>query len=282
MAATRINVVFEGPEMQDGVPLHDLNETLKRVQDAVRLMTAHLAGVEVRGRPPQWLRDQSSLRLMEVFPGSFGAALALAPSRDVSAGVDFGAAALDAILNWPGDNWSLPREVTDCLNAIGFNLSPQVNQVRLDDPTDGRRVEIRRTRRERRLAPRAPDFATETEISLRGRLLEVNWSLGTAELHNYGESPTSLQFAAELSAKFQELATRYVTVKGIGRVNFNDEWETVTVREIIPEWSVRDDFYSREPEAFNPEQATAFYRQDDDDAVNVEEFIRNIYEARDT
>ena len=44
VATAEINVVFEGPEMGEGVPIHDLNETLKRVQGAVRLMALHLAG----------------------------------------------------------------------------------------------------------------------------------------------------------------------------------------------------------------------------------------------
>ena len=120
-----------------------------------------------------------------------------------------------------------------------------------------------------------------TEVSLSGRLLEVNWNSRTAELHNYGESPIYLRFGIELSDLFREYATRYVTIRGIGRFNSNDQWQDVAVREIVAEQSVRDEFYAREPVIFDPDAAIGFYNHDDDDPVDIEEFIRVIYEARD-
>lgn len=162
MATAEINVVFEGPNTADGVSLRDLNATFRRVQDAVRQMASHLAGVETRGRPPEWLRDQISLRLLTVFPGSFGTTLALSPGRTRHGGKDFGVDALEAIFGWSGeDDGALPPEVIDTLH------------------------------------------------------------------------------------------------------------------------SVRDEFYAREPVVFDPDKATGFYDHDDDDPVDIEAFIRVIYEARD-
>ena len=137
MFITQITVIFEGPAMDDGVSVADLNETLKRLQTAVRLMASHLAGVGPRGRPPEWLRRQSSLRLMAVFPGSFRASLAL---PDVPyGGENYGAQALDAILELDENaGRRLPPRVANSINDIGRSLSSDVWWVTLADP-DGRR-----------------------------------------------------------------------------------------------------------------------------------------------
>ena len=278
MVTAQIDVVFEGPGMGDGVSVRDLNETLKRVQDAVRLMAAHLAGTGKRGRPPEWLRRQSSLRLQSVFPGSFGAALYLSPTAPPG-GENYGAKALDAILGWDGPAApSLPEPVTECLNGIVLNLSPEVYQVRLGDPAGVRQVVISRAQRQRQAPHRR---GGETEILLHGRLLEIDWKNSAAELHNYGETPVALRFDASLNETMRQLATRYVRVEGIGRFNANDEWETIMVHKIAAERSIVDDFHEREPEIFDPDQATSFYQDDDDDPVSIAEFIRVIYEARD-
>ena len=280
MATAEINIVFEGPNTADGVSLHDLNSTFRRVQDAVRQMASHLAGVEIRGRPPEWLREQTSLRLLSVFPGSSGTTLALPPGRARHGEKDFGVDALEAIFEWSGeDDGALPAEVIASLTAIGAGLSADVHRVRLDDLQNGRQVVIPRTTRTRSRTPRV--IPMNTEASLRGRLLEVNWNSLTAQLHNYGESPVYLRFGIELSDLFREYATRYVTVRGTGRFNSNDEWQDVTVREIVAEHSIRDEFYAREPVVFDPDKATSFYDHDDDDPVDIEAFIRVIYEARD-
>ncbi len=280
MATAEINVVFEGPEMGEGVPLHDLNETLKRVQDAVRLMALHLAGIGTRGRPPEWLRQQSSLWLRGVFPGSFGATLSLPPLSARIGDIDYGSEALDAILEWKGDgDGSLPADVIERVKAIGLNLSPYVQRVRLGDPHSERQVVINRWQRERQPARRRS--GPEVETLLFGRLLEVDWKNGTAQLHNYGEDPVDLRFGAGLNETMLQLATRYVKVTGASSSSDQDEWETVTVREIAAERSVVDDFYARGPKIFDPRKAASYYQDDDDDPIDIEEFIRIIREARD-
>lgn len=282
MASAEINIIFEGPEMDAGVPLEDLNRTLRDVQRAVRLMASHLAGVGTRGRPPEWLRRQSSLWLRNALPGSFGAALVLPDRESLADDENYGAEALDAILGWRGDDHSLPEEVIKCLNDIASGLSPHVQQVRLGDPYDRERnVVIGRKPRERRRIPPILPTDKQTEALLYGRLLEVNWSDGTAQLHRYGEKPVALRFDSSLYEAMHELATRYVKVIGIGSFNRDDEWETITVHEITAERSELDAFRARDPNIFDPGRATSYYRHDDDDPIDIEEFIRVIYESRD-
>ena len=282
MATTQINVVFEGPEPGEGVPLQDLNKTLQSVQRAVRLMAAHFAGVGTQGRPPEWLRLQSSLWLRNVFPGSFGATLALSPSESWAGDENYGVEALDAILGWDGHDDSLPVPVVESLNAIGTNLSSNVQQVQLGDPYDkGRSVVIRRKPRERRRIPTVLPRDIQTDALIYGRLLEVNWSDGTAQLHRYGEKPVALRFDSRLYGAMHQLATRYVKIIGIGSFNRDDEWETITVHEITAEHSEIDAFRAREPKIFDPARATSYYRHDDGDPIDIEEFIRVIYEGRD-
>ena len=282
MPITQVTVIFEGPAMDAGVSVADLNETLKRLQTAVQRMASHLAGVGPRGRPPEWLRRQSSLRLMAVFPGSFRASLAL---PDVPyGGENYGAQALDAILELDENaGRRLPPRVANSINDIGLSLSSDVWWVTLADPAGRRQVVIDRARRSRRPArvPHNPPMTAAMEALLYGRLLEINWQNGTAQLHRYGEPVVPLQFEPGLNETMRQLATRYVAVRGEGRITTQGEWVEVAIREIVAEPSQIDAFYARPPRAFDPQQATGFYRDDADDPVDIAEFVRSIYEGRD-
>ena len=283
MPITEITVVFEGPAADAGVSVADLNEVLKRLQTAVRLTASHLAGVGMTGRPPEWLRGQTALRLQSVFPGSFGAVLALPEPGFPAADNRYGTRALDAILDWDENrNGLLPPQVVDSVNAIGRNLSPEVRQVRLGDRANGRQVVIKRAGRRRGPSPPpVPPATTPAAASLYGRLLEINWQDGTAQLHRYGETVVPLRFEAGLNETMRELATRYVAVRGEGRITAGDEWAMVAVREVVAEPSEIDAFYARPGRAFDPQQAVSFYRDDPDDPVDIDEFIRIVQEGRD-
>ena len=288
MFITQITVIFEGPAADAGVSVADLNETLKRLQTAIRMMALHLAGMEMHGRPPEWLSQQTSLRLMTVFPGSFGASLALSPPPPDVRGagvVNYGAKALDAILESDGSAVSLlPDEVARSINDIGRSLSSDVWRVTLSDPAGRRRVAINRTRHtSRRPRPKSPNppMTAAMEALLYGRLLEINWQNGTAQLHRYGEPIVPLQFESGLNETMRQLATRYVAVRGEGRITTQDKWVDVAIREIVAEPSEIDAFYARSPRAFDPQQAAGFYQDDAADPVDITEFVKDIYEGRD-
>lgn len=281
-AASQITVIFAGPDTQNGVSVHDLHETLHGLQDALRLMAAHLAGYEARGRLPEWLRRQSALRLQAVFPGSLGITLTLPSPDSPSAAANYGEQAVDAIFNWGADdNPNLPARVVNRLNDIGLKLSPEIHTIRFGDPSGGRQFVIHRTQRQPTPArPRRQETA-ETTALLYGRLLAVDWNAGTAQLHSYGAPAVALRFEANLNENMRQLATRFVRVTGAARAADGEEWGTVTIREIAAEPSEIDGFYARPTKAFDPAQATGFYRQDDDDPVDIREFIRIIHEGRD-
>lgn len=282
VAATQINIIFEGPDTRNGVSVNDLHEVLNGFQDAVRLMAAHLAGAKTRGRPPEWLRQQSALRLQAVFPGSFGATLAFSPHYNPSAAANYGEQAMDSIFSWGADpNHDLPDDVVNRLNDIGSKLSPEIRMIRFGHSSSDRQFTIARTyRRQQPARPRRREIA-ETTALLYGRLLEVNWNAGTAQLHSYGAPIVALRFDANLNENMRQLATRFVKVTGRARIADGDAWVDVAVHTISAEWSEIDDFYARPPQIFDPSQATGFYRQDDDDPVDIKEFIHTMHKGRD-
>ena len=286
MTATRMNIIFDIPDDSAGIPVPDLNETVKCVQNAVLLMAAHLAGVATPGRPPEWLRRQSTLRTLEVSADTHTVALGLPPADIASKGTNYGEAALAAVLGWNGrGDRVLPRPVVKQLSAIGRRLSPDVSQVWLRDAASGMSISVGRADRDDATParPGASDSKSE-EALLYGRLLAVNWQNGTAHLHRVLEPTVVLRFEASLDEAMRQLAARYVKVRGIGRIDRNDRWGPVAVREIVAERSAVDDFYAREPKIFDPERAkaTPFYRDDYDDGADMDEFIRIIHGERDS
>ena len=143
-------------------------------------MVEHLGDRERRpGRPPQWVRDQSSLRFKGTRPGSVVADLELERPPDGQAYLDdYGAQALAAIRAWDGtEDSTLPRPVVDRLRVAASSL-PEHVRLWIGGPGDAGRVEFNRRDR----APREPH--AEAAL-LYGWLREVNWDRGTAQLHDY-------------------------------------------------------------------------------------------------
>ncbi len=123
-------VTFEGPDISgQGVSLDDLQKTLRHVQNAMRHMVRHLAGYTKRGRPPEWLRRESALRLTGTSPGSLVAELSLAESDALDLKDGYGQEAIALLLEEAGDN-SLPPNVAKEWFRIGQDLSPEVKSSR--------------------------------------------------------------------------------------------------------------------------------------------------------
>ena len=77
----------------------------------------------------------------------------------------------------------------------------------------------------------------ETECAelalVQGRLMEVNWACGTAELHREHGVVVPLRFEPALNAAMHRLAMQHVEIRGRGCFNDNDEWDLVCVDRII-------------------------------------------------
>ena len=283
MTETGLNVTFEGPGMDSGVPLEDLQKTLQHVQRALRLMVGHLAGVEQkRGRPSEMLRQQSMLRLRATYPGSLVTELVLSPSNDThrSQQQTYGQRALNRILDWQAEDESFPETVADELHAISSDLSPDVSVVRLGEPYNGRFVEFQRTSRRTK---RAQTVVAPLEGALiQGWLKEVNWYKRTAQLHRSVGNYVQLQFDAVHDTDMRRLVTQYVEVRGQGKFNNDGDWKTIQIERISETRSWQEPFDLDEflndpsPKLFDPEKVVTASQPFD-----VDEFVGIIHEGRD-
>ncbi len=275
---TELTITLDGPGIgEDGIEVGDVATALEGVQGALRLMVEHLGGREPSPGPaPKWIRDQSSLRLTATRWSSFAATLRLKPPADGQVYLDdLGPPALAALSNWDGhEDSSLPRPVTDQLYAIPAKLSPGA-RFWLGSPDNQCKIEVKRIER-------AESSELETQDALiYGWLKEVNWDRRTAQLYDFTGSYIRLRFDPTLNEEMIRLATRYVEVRGSGRINVNDDWTSVQVERISATDSGEpfdvDAFINDpNPKVFDPDQVVTA-----SEPFNVEDFIRIIHEGRD-
>ena len=278
--ATKLNVTFEGPDLQEGASLDDFQETLNHVQNAVRRMIQHLRGDE-SSRLLKSAKQMGSLRIVGITPGSVVAELELPQANDEQAnGEKLGERAIDEILSWEGeDDDSLPKDVAEELQAIGINVSADVQTVRLGNPYRHRSVTIPRKPK----PVRRRHSSQIVEVVLYGSLNEVDWSKRTAQLHRYGEAKhVKLRFRGHISEDMRRFATQYVKIRGFGKLNANDQWQSVDVHQIEPTRS-HDEGPDLEtllsdpnPKFFDPDTVVRV-----SEPFDVDEFNKVIHDARD-
>ena len=279
MAEQRLTFALSDPDDQrPGGLVPEIVTALAGIQDAVRLIVQHLGDREKGpGQPPKWIRDQSTLRLVEMRPGSFIADLVVeAPPDGQSYFDDFGNRAIEALQEWDGTQAStLPKDVEDTLHSTAAKLSDGV-RLWFGSRDNPRSVEIQRR-------PAAARTTTGvTEALLHGWLYEVNWDKRTAQLHNYSGEYVQLRFAEDFHEDMLRLATRHVEVRGTGRFNDNGKWTTVTVQQLNAARSWNDPFdvetflNDPNPKVFDPEKVVTT-----SEPFDVDEFIRGIREGRD-
>ena len=115
-----------------------------------------------------------------------------------------------------------------------------------------------------------------------GRLMEVNWACGTAELHFIPQRVVPLRFDPALNDDMRRLATQYVEIRGRGRFKDNDEWDIIYVEQITStrSWSEPFDLdafrNNPNPKIFDPEKVVTV-----SEPFDVDEFLRAIQEGRD-
>ena len=278
MAEQRLTFALsDSDDSRPGGLVPEIVTALEGIQDAVRLMVQHLGDREKSpGQPPKWIRDQSTLRLVEVRPGSFIADLEVeAPPDGQSYLDDFGNRAIEALQEWEGQASTLPEHVEDTLHSTAVKLSDGV-RLWFGDRDNPHRVEIQRR-------PAVARTTTGvTEALLHGWLYEVNWDKGTAQLHDYSGDYVQLRFPEKLHEDMLRLATRHVEVIGRGRFNDKDKWGTVEVQRLNAARSWNDSFdveaflNDPNPKIFDPDRVVTT-----SEPFDVDEFIRGIREGRD-
>lgn len=274
----RLYLTFEGPSVgESGVPVDAFAHALTGMQDAMRLMVEHLGGRQPGpGQPPRWAREQSSLRLTAVRPGSLVAELTLAELDGQLSLENLGEQAVEAIYSWDGNQDStLPPEVTNRLSAIPSELPADV-RVWLGSADTPLKTEIRRPSSVVRSAPQSE------EAHLQGWLREVNWHRGTAQLHDYAGSFVRLRFSEEHAEDMQRLARQHVEIRGHGQFNQKGDWTPVTVEQITVahQWGEPFDVdkFLNDPnlKIFDPDNLVTA-----SEPFDVDEFVNIIHSGRD-
>lgn len=116
-----------------------------------------------------------------------------------------------------------------------------------------------------------------------GRLMEVNWACGTAELHYIPQRVVPLRFDQALNDDMRRLATQYVEIRGRGRFNDNDEWDIIYVEQIADTRSCSEPFdleafrNDPNPKIFDPDKIVTIDLTEEE----WEAFHRAICEGRD-
>ena len=277
----QLHIAFEGPRVREaGLPVEDLRKTLKHVQRAVRLMVGHLMGSDpsLRGRPPKFVGDRSALRLVRTAPGSLVAVLELPPPGTHLGLWNYGHRAVNRLLRWKGDqDPSLPPGVVEALKAVRNDLSEEIYLVRLRAPGIDSSLTLTRMSQ-----VRDRTTAEETDATLQGRLMMVDWKQRTAQLHNYGQPVIRLRFDAALDDEMKRRATQYIEVRGRGKFAEDGSLVDFHVRHLkgtrssMQPYDLDELLNAPDPKIFDPEKVVRT-----SEPFDVDEFMRIIREGRD-
>ena len=271
---------FEGPGVENGVvPLDDLLAVLGRLQSAVRRMAEDLAGRTPKpGRLPDAIRSAGSLALVGTRRGSFVAEIALAEPR-ASALPDFGVDALDRVIGGMEHPESLPPRVAREIADLASSLRDGIDAVRFEGGASNGRAVLRRI--EKVQEPKTEPVRVQRTIY--GRILEVDWKDGTAELHTT-TGMVRVSFDTSRSEELRRFATQHVAVLGSAELSDTHDVRLLELETIEP--TIADDSFwlPPTPDDFIRESGVAPYTFPDpsevDDPDDVEAFLDAIFGER--
>lgn len=277
-----VSVRFDGPAIVSGrVPLDQLLSVLAHFQEAVRHMVESRAGRQPkRGPLPENIRVAGTLELVSTRPGSFIAEIALVEPETPEL-LNLGDEALHAVVDGMETPEELPDRVAVEVYQIRKSLTKEIDKVEFHDESSERIATLHWNLDE---TTDVPSARPSGKVTLHGRLLEVDWKDGTAELH----TPTGivrLSFASDMGSDLQRLARQQISVTGLEEVTIsgqrrleldglslgprNDEfWHPRTPQELIAEQGVR-------PFVFPIGEPTI------DDADSVDSFLDAIFAPTD-
>ena len=139
-----------------------------------------------------------------------------------------------------------------------------------------------RPRKEKQKSDKTKPAVLDEPALVEGRLMEVNWACGTAELHFIPQRVVPLRFDPVLNDDMRRLATQHVEIRGRGRFNDNDEWDVIYVEQITGTRSCSEPFdlqafhNNPSPKIFDPEKVVTV-----SEPFDVDEFIRIIRASHD-
>lgn len=113
-----------------------------------------------------------------------------------------------------------------------------------------------------------------------GRILEVDWKDGTAELHTPA-GVIRMEFAEDRAEDLRRFAMRYVEVKGVADLMEDGNLRALAVETIEPTLDDSSFWHPLSPAELARAQGIRPYTfpepLDDDDAFDVDEFLAMIY-----
>lgn len=194
---------------------------------ALREMIRHLWGVDAdTGRPGRLsdaLRAASALKLVSIDHGSYAMTIEIAepwaaPSnpftrRDRPAETipDAPLAGLNALLTGAAaDIDGLPAKVSGHLQKMQSRLPEGIDAIRVSDNAARVAFTIERRRHRRRQGRRG-------QITLYGRLQEIDWARRSAELHSHF-GVIKINFREDLSESMRDAARKFVEITGTGTI----------------------------------------------------------------
>ncbi len=174
-------------------------------------------------------------------------------------------------LRWLDDGMRVLEEISELPRYV-YEAGPVRQQDAAPDPSKGK-LETEAD---------SSDLPDDGPASVSGRLMEVNWANGTAELHQYLDKVIPLRFGPELRDEMRRYATYYIQVKGQGRFNEYDMWAAIQVEEVI--WtnpfagppSLEELLNNPNPKIFRSEEIIKT-----SEPFDVDEFARMVREERD-
>ena len=206
---------------------------------ALREMIRHLWGVDAdTGRPGRLsdaLRAASALKLVSVDRGSYAMTIEIAepwavPSnpftrhdRPAETMPDAPLAGLNALLTGAAaDIDGLPEKVSGHLQKMQSRLPEGIDAIRVSDNATRVAFTLERRRQGRR-----------GQITLYGRLQEVNWARRSAELHSLS-GVTKLSFPESLADAMLAAARKYVAITGAGVAATDGQAARIDVASVTP------------------------------------------------
>jgi len=292
LGSRQIHAHLEGEAVANGtISVERLLAVLENLQLAVRRIGESIADSKRRPHPGRFRRtveEQTSLRLVQVTHGSWGAVLELEQPVPQTRMFDIGEEALTVLL----------ESVSDLREGKVLTLSPAEQQIRnlvrvvgsgvdalvLEGGPGRRHVRFDAAVVEQLPPTVAPYLSGRARLS--GRLREVDFKDHTAELYDASGRMTRVLFSPVQEALFRSAANMMVTVegtseeKGTGAGHIQAElmnildlredfWQSPSIRQLAEECNIgpfsRDDIDKAD-----------FWPRDQD----PEEFVRAIYRER--